>query len=447
MGQRARAGRVLGVSAVAAGLALGVATNAGAATVAAVRVDLGANDVQANGGIWDTPSISADGRYVAFASEARNLVQGDTNGYVDVFVRDRVAGTTTRVSTGAKGAQANGFSSAPSISADGRYVTFASYASNLVSGDRNSKTGGSDVFLHDMVTGTTVLVSHATKGSSNGESDFPQISGNGRYVAFDSTATNLVANDKNAHGDVFVWDRTTGAVRLASTDGAGRAGNSGSGLAAIDAAGDKVAFISNASNLVAGDTNEISDAFVKNLTTGQVSRVSVATDGTESHGDVLDVTLSADGSTAAFTTAWPLASNDYDFTPDVYVRRLAGNVTTMVSAAAVPDPSVDFRDNSYGASLSASGRYVVFTSAAGDLISNTLGLGSQVYLKDLTTGTVRELSVGLNGIAPNDTSHAPVITPDGRYVAFDSPATNLISGDTNNAEDLFVLDLGTGTAG
>jgi archaellum component FlaF (FlaF/FlaG flagellin family) len=133
--------KAIGTGAVATGLALGIVSPASAASVPIVRIDLGAGGAQANSGVWDAPALSADGRYVAFASEASNLVPGDTNGYVDVFVRDRAKGTTTRVSVASNGAQGNGFSSAPSISADGRYVTFASYAPNLVAGDKNSATG------------------------------------------------------------------------------------------------------------------------------------------------------------------------------------------------------------------------------------------------------------------------------------------------------------------
>jgi Tol biopolymer transport system component len=443
MAKKMKVARAIGASAVATGLALGVASTASAATVGPVRVDLGVNGVQANSGVWDAPSLSADGRYLAFASEATNLVPGDTNGFVDVFVRDRVKGTTARVSVSSSGAQGNGFSSAPSISADGRYVTFASYSSNLTSGDKNAATGGSDVFLYDRKTGKTVMVSKSYKGgSSNSESDFPQISGNGRYVVFDSIATNLVKGDKNTFGDVFVWDRKTGKLRLVSTDAHGHAAkDGGSGLASIDYDGKKIAFMSSASNLVKGDKNEITDVFVKNLTTGHVSRASVATGGAESNGESEGATISADGSTVAFVTAWQLSKSDQDWTPDVYVRQLSHHKTVMVSGRATPDATVDQRGESFGASLSGHGRYVVFTSDSGDLLANTLGTGSQVFIRDLKTGALRQLSTA-GSAAADDTSHNVVMTPNAQHIAFDSSAQNLIGVDNNHAEDIYVLDSG-----
>jgi Tol biopolymer transport system component len=435
--------KAIGTGAVATGLALGIASPASAASVPIVRVDLGAGGVQANGGVWDAPALSADGRYVAFASEATNLVPGDTNGYVDVFVRDRVKGTTTRVSVSSSGAQGNGFSSAPSISADGRYVTFASYASNLTSGDKNSATGGSDVFLHDMKTGKTVIVSKSYKGtSSNGESDFPQISGNGRYVVFDSIAVNLVKGDKNTFGDVFVWDRKSGKLRLASTDAHGHAAkDGGSGLASIDYAGDKIAFSSSASNLVKGDKNQITDAFVKNLKTGHVTRISVASNGAESNGESEGAVISGDGSTAAFVTAWQLDKKDLDWNPDVYVRQLSKHKTILVSAALVPNAANDQRGESYGAALSFHGRYVAFTSDTGDLLANVLGAGSQAFLRDTKTGALRQLST-VGAAAADDTSHNVVITGDVQHIAFDSQAQSLVRWDNNHAEDIFMLDTG-----
>jgi len=235
------------------------------------RADLGADGAQANAGVLEAPSISADGRFVAFASAATNLVPGDTNGYPDVFVRDRVTGVTTRVSVTDTGGQANGASSSPVMSADGRWVAFTSYANNLTLGDLNVFTGGADVFLHDLVTGHTERVSSAMLGlSANGESDFPTISADGRYVGFDSTASNLVANDTNKHGDVFVWDRETKKIVRASEAADGTEADAGSGLASISADGSRIAFISAADNLVDDDSNGDKDAFVKDLHTGGI---------------------------------------------------------------------------------------------------------------------------------------------------------------------------------
>jgi Tol biopolymer transport system component len=168
------------------------------------RVSVSSRERQANAGSQQA-SISADGRYVAFVSFASNLVAGDTNGTWDVFMRDTAKGKTTRVSVSSGGQQGNDQSGTPSISADGRYVAFYSYASNLVAGDTNGKA---DVFVRDTVTGRTTRVSVSSRErQGNGYSYEPSISTDGRYVAFYSLASNLVAGDTNTAGDIFVRDR------------------------------------------------------------------------------------------------------------------------------------------------------------------------------------------------------------------------------------------------
>src|SRR5690554_6282023 len=160
------------------------------------------------------PAISADGRYVAFESSASNLVPGDTNGTLDVFVHDRVTGETTRVSVAFDGIEGEGHSRTPAISADGRYVAFESVATNLVP---SYADGRYHVFVHDRVTGETTRVSDAFDGTQgNAHSGHPAISADGRYVAFDSRATNLVPDDTNNAADVFVHDRLTGETTRVS---------------------------------------------------------------------------------------------------------------------------------------------------------------------------------------------------------------------------------------
>jgi Tol biopolymer transport system component len=413
--------------------ALALATPAVADTAGnPARADLGADGAQANAGVLEAPSISADGRFVAFASAATNLVPGDTNGYPDVFVRDRVTGVTTRVSVTDTGGQANGASSSPVMSADGRWVAFTSYANNLTLGDLNVFTGGADVFLHDLVTGHTERVSSAMLGlSANGESDFPTISADGRYVGFDSTASNLVANDTNQHGDVFVWERETKKIVRASEAADGTEADAGSGLASISADGSRIAFISAADNLVDDDSNGDKDAFVKDLHTGGILRVNVGSKGKQAQGDAQDVTLSPDGTAVAFTTAWPMTPDDLNFSPDVYRHDLMTNQTTLLSRLGPDSGDVGY---AYGASLDQAGDQVAFTAA----IPGTNPAGSQVYLWDRRTGVTRRLT----DPAADGTSHAPVISPDGAHLAWASQAQNLVPFDNNHAEDLFVLDPG-----
>jgi flagellin-like hook-associated protein FlgL len=198
---------------------------------------------------------------VVFSSIASNLVAGDTNGQLDVFVHDRQTGTTTRVSVDSSGNEANGDNWNGSISGDGRYVVIESSATNLATGDTN---GVDDIFVHDRQTGTTTRVSVDSSGlEANAGSDSSSVSGDGRYVAFRSTATNLVAGDTNGVDDVFVHDRQTGQTTRISVDNSGAEGNGTSGFGTdISADGQYVAFRSTASNLVAGDTNGVDDVFV-----------------------------------------------------------------------------------------------------------------------------------------------------------------------------------------
>src|SRR5688572_20637845 len=193
-------------------------------------------------------TISADGQLVAFQSDASNLVPGDTNGAYDVFVHDRSTGLTTRVSVDSSGAEAKGYSFNPAISADGQFVAFESSANNLVVGD----TTGWDVFVHDRSTGLTTRVSVDSSGAEgNDDSYVSTISSDGQVVAFESWATNLVAGDTNGQSDVFIHDRVTGLTELVSVDSSGGQGNDVSFSAAISADGLTVAFSSSASNLVA----------------------------------------------------------------------------------------------------------------------------------------------------------------------------------------------------
>jgi hypothetical protein len=213
-----------------------------------------------------TPSISADGRYVVFWSNATNLVAGDTNGFSDVFVHDMLLGITTRVSVSSSGVQGNWDSGigVVSISSDGRYVAFTSKAVNLVSGDDNAKE---DVFVHDMLSGTTERVSVDSSGAQcHGDNSQPSISADGRFVAFFSNASDLVPGDVIGTYDVFVHDRVSGATTCVSVDPNGVPGNGSNFLpltCAVSADGRYTAFASDASNLVSGDTNGISDVFLR----------------------------------------------------------------------------------------------------------------------------------------------------------------------------------------
>ncbi len=225
------------------------------------RVDVDSNgNQQVDGNTFD-PSISADGRYVAFSSTSTSLVANDTNAQSDIFVHDLLAGTTTRISTDSSGTQASGGESAsPSISADGRYIAFKSAATNLVEGDTNTKT---DVFVRDMIKGTTTRVNTDSNGiQANIGSAHVSLSADGRYVAFSSGATNLVADDTNAKSDIFVHDMLTGTTTRQGLSYDGNQSNQANSYLSLSADGRYIAFRSSATNLVENDSNGVADYFI-----------------------------------------------------------------------------------------------------------------------------------------------------------------------------------------
>jgi Tol biopolymer transport system component len=339
--------------------------------------------------------ISATGRYIVYTSDAPNLVPGDTNHVADVFLYDQGSGVTTRVSVSSRGRQANGPSGFPTISADGRYVAFQSLASNLVRRDTNRL---SDIFVRDLGTGKTTRVSVTSRGAQARcnlgycESTEPALSAHGRYVAFQSSATNLVPGDTNRLGDVFVHDRRTGKTERVSVTSAGRqAGrdrtNNGSNAPAISADGRYVAFHSADSNLVRGDTNKTFDIFVHDRRTGRTQRVSVSSSGAQANGENLGAL-----------------------------------------------------------SISADGRYVAFASLASNLVAGDVNDITDVFVHDLRTGNTSLASLGASGNQGADASAVGggtvAFTADDRVLVFSSWAPDLVPGDTNDKPDAFVRDFG-----
>jgi Tol biopolymer transport system component len=392
------------------------------------------------------PAISADGRFVAFSSSATNLVAGDTNALDDIFVRDRTDGTTTRVSVPASGAQAlGGHSSRPAISADGRFVAFHSFATNLVAGDSN---GRGDVFVRDRNSGTTTRVSLTSTGAqANGSSVAAAISADGRFVAFQSSATNLVAGDSNSAGDIFVRDRTGGTTTRVSLTSTGTQSSGHSTNAVISDDGRFVAFVSRADDLVAGDSNFIPDLFLRDRTGGTTTRVSVTSTGTQATGGGGVSTASPPAmSGGAGLIAWSsdatnLVAGDDNGRDDVFVRDRAAATTTR---ASVPNSGFQASGNSSGIpAISSDGRIVAFRSTATDLVAGDTNGQTDIFVRDRNAATTSRVSLTSTGTQANGGgSLSPVISADGRFVAFQSGATNLVAGDSNAVSDIFVRDRG-----
>jgi Tol biopolymer transport system component len=332
-------------------------------------------------------SISADGRFVAFVSEASNLVPGDTNGTSDIFVHDRSTGLTTRVSVDSAGRQANGPSFIPSISADGRFVAFASDASDLVPGDTN---GARDVFVHDLETGVTTRVSVNSAGGQGGGSGDPSISADGRFVAFES-GFDLAPGGVQGDANIFVHDRQTGVT----THVFGFATRP-----SISADGRFVAF----------ELTFLDVLGVYDRQTGVFTRIRCG----RLH---FFPSISANGRFVAFAADNTCGSDIFD---DVLVHDLRTGVTEPVA------------DPGFGGdgplSISANGRFVAYRQI------------SEVLVHDRQTGVTTQVAVDSAGGQANGGSRAPSISATGRFVAFQSIATNLVPRDTNGTSDIFVHD-------
>jgi Tol biopolymer transport system component len=404
------------------------------------RVSVASDGTQGNSASWN-PSISADGRYVAFYSDASNLVSGDTNGVSDTFVKDLQTGTTKHVSVTSDGTQGNSDSFDPSISADGRYVAFHSFASNLVSGDTNNR---GDIFVKDLQIGTIKRISVASDDTQgNRDSLYPSISADGRYVAFYSEANNLVSGDTNGTGDIFVKDLQTDTTKRISVASDGTQGNKYSIYPSITADGRYVAFYSDASNLVSGDTNGAGDIFVKDLQTDTTKRISIASDDTQGNSNFKQKpSISADGRYVTFhSNANNLVSGDTNGVSDTFVKDLQTDTTERISVAS--DGTQGNRNSTVAMSpsISADGRYVAFRSQASNLVSGDTNNRGDIFVKDLQTGTIKRISVASDGTQGNSDSFDVSISADGGYVAFDSFASNLVSDDTNDSPDIFIYEL------
>ncbi|MCG8591242.1 MAG: hypothetical protein MJE66_18270 [Proteobacteria bacterium] len=386
------------------------------------------------------PVISADGHFVAFQSDASDLVAGDANLVSDVFVRDLLAGTTTRVSVNSLGVEATGGDSlAPAISEDGGVVAFTSHAPSLDSRDGNVFA---DVFVHDVAAGTTELVSRNLLGSSgNQASQAASVSADGLMVAFESLADDLVAGDANQVADVFVYDRGTSTTTRASVDDQGVEGDDTSVGPAISADGSLVAFSSDATNLVAADANQAGDVFVRDLALGTTERVSVDSAGVEATGASGEASISADGSRVAFASdAADLVSDDTNGVRDVFVHDRTSATTTRCSVGQTPAEADGLSADS---STSGDGRFIAFDSLATNLVpaGNIL---RDVYVYDAKKQRVTQVSVDNTGAPGAGHSYSPSISEDGRYVAFHSSASNLDPADVYGGRDVFVHDRQTG---
>jgi hypothetical protein len=433
-GRRSRRGMLV------AGLVTGLAAAAASSTATAhaapstTRVSITSTGQQANGASA-TPAVNLDGTVIAFSSRATNLTGGTTEG--QIFVRDKVQGRTDLVSKKAGGVAGNDDSVDPAISGDGRLVAFQSRASNLVSGDTND---ASDIFVHDRFTGTTTRVSVASTGAQgNGTSAQPAISEDGRYVAFSSSATNLVSGDTNGTFDVFVHDRLNRTTSRASMSVTGAQANNSSSNPSISRFGGKIAFQSSASNLVAeADTNGTDDVFVASRTK-VLLRASQSTSGAGGNFSSRDAVISANGLAVAYQSgASNLVAGDTNGRRDIFHHGVATRVTSLAVRAANGGMA---NGDSLAPSISADGRRVAYSSVATDLVSrDTNGTITDVFVTDIDAAPDaqnRLVSISSAGAAANGPSAFPALSANGQVTAYHSTATNLVAGDSNATLDVF----------
>jgi RHS repeat-associated protein len=372
---------------------------------------------------WPTRNISNDGRYVVFVSNATNL-PGNSAGGTNVFVRDSQLATTTLVSANTSGAAAGG--GRPTISGDGRYVAFLSSAAEVVSGDTN---GVVDIFVRDLTLAMTVRASVDSGGiQGSAASDDPYLSADGHFVVF---VTDSNFGGPAPGGGIYLRDLVLATTEFISIGRDGAVANDFSNQPSVSDDGRFVSFVSRASNLSPIPKTNLStifDVYLRDRTAGTTTRVSVGPGGVQGNAQSNTAVVATDGSVVFRSGAENLVSNDGNFLVDLFLR--AGGLTLRVA------------EDSHGGSITGDGRFIVFYSAQSNLVPGDTNGFEDTFLRDQQEGTTELISQSSLGAIGNSGGWRPSVSADGRYVAFDSSSTNLVSGDTNGFADIFVRDRG-----
>jgi hypothetical protein len=376
-----------------------------------------------------------DARVVAFDSAASNFVRDDFNDQIDVFVSEAPGGETTRVSVRPDGGRPQAYTEFPRLSDGGRFVAFHGYTYDLRrGGNRNRRL---TVFLHDRKTGRTRRASDRSDGTrAFGHSYDASISASGRFVAFTSDAPNVaMKGDENGVPDVFVHARKTRKTNRVSLSRSLGDPDHESGDPDISADGRYVAFTSFATNLIRNDANrETPDIFVYDRERRRTELVSMTSEGEQSSGYNDNPAISEGGRLVSFTAYSSLDESDVNGVADVYAHDRRTGSTQLVSRgdAGPGDATSDY------SSISDDGRYVAFLSPASNLVVGDTNGEADVFLRDLVEQTTTRVSVGHEEQQANDAAWGPAISGDGRFVCWSSEADNLVPNDTNEASDVFV---------
>ncbi len=427
--------------------------------IAPVAVDDGGRTLirasLSNGGVQPTatsywPTVNGNGRFVAFWSADTNLVAGDTNGVIDLFIRDTVANTTVRATVNDAGVEADAGETdifqlhAAPISPDGRYVVFESRASNL---DIFGYAGNpKSIYMHDRLEGVTTHLL-GCEGGPDGDSYEPSMSADGNHIAFTSLATDpwpfcWTHTDANGVSDIYISSTTYGDT-WASVDALGNPSNGASYTPSISDDGTWIAFASAANNLLAvggpSDTNGLVDIYLKNMASGAVSRISVDSAGNEVNGASSQPSISANGNRIAFlSSATNLVAGDTNGVADVFVHDVQLGTTIRVSVNSAGGQA---NGASSAPRISKDGRFVVFESRASNLVAGDTNARWDIFIHDTVSGQTRRLSESGAGLQANGASDAPRLSQDGRHMAYVTTATNLVAGDTNGVADIVNMSI------
>ena len=413
-------------------LAIAVALPGNAVVAKTRRISIRSSGAERSGDsyLWKR-SVSQDGKILAFESLA-DLVPADDDADYDIYVRNLRTGRTRIASIKSNGTQVDGNNLGVEITADGRYVVFQADG-EFTSHDDN---GSMDVYRHDMKSGKTKLLSVKPNGDAgSGNSRRVSISPNGRFAAFDSVADDLVPND-SGETDVFVRDLLNGKTKRASVRSNGTAANNPSETPSVANDG-TVAFTSTANNLVPNDENAVSDVFIHRFFSGKTRRVSISSGEEEGDGSSSEASISRDGDAVSFETNssnFVTGAGDDQF--DIFLRRISTGKTRLVSRRSNGDLAEGTSSVLQGA-LSYSGRYVAFSSMAENLVAGDSNELIDMFWHDMKTGKTKLVSVTHDDSELDSGAGEGSVSGDGRFVAFDSDATNLVPNDENGSYDVF----------
>ena len=400
------------------------------------RISRGLNDADADA-LSFAASVSSDGRYVAFASYAENLVANDGNGKPDIFLFDRNTDSLTLVSVNPNAVAANGPSDVPMISSNGLRIVFTSDANDIVAGFGSPRA----IYVRDLATGTTSVASVDDAGNPQGSCWSPAISGDGNIVVFGSWEDWFVSNDQNHKSDVFVRDLVAGATTRVSVDSNGIEGNRDSYPGSVSIDGQRVVFESFADNLVLNDANGFRDVFLRDRVAGTTSLVSVDGSGTQGNGESMSGDISDDGTAMVFVTN----ASSLGVTALYGAAAVKSLVDGSLAIVSVDDAGNQGSISGGPPSISADGRFVVFTDAD-DLVDGDTNGKDDVFIRDRLLGLTFRESIASDWSQGDGTSvnysgpSTSNISSDGSVVVFYSAATNLDPSDGNGTWDVFVRE-------